>query len=192
MLLSIWEWIRLLGFLAYFYFTVSIVFGLIRKTHAIHSNKNLYFQLHQISGWLGFVAVIAHMILLIIDQYEPYQISEILIPFMSSYQSILSGFGSIAFYLFLIVIVTSDLWIRKMGFSVWKKVHFLIFPAWILSLIHGIFIGTDSNNGVIMIFYGGTVTLVAITFIVRVIGEGDKKKDIRFKKKEIENKAISE
>lgn len=192
MFLSTWEWIRLLGFLAYFYFTISILFGLIRKTPTIQGRKNLYFQLHQISGWLGFIAVIAHMLLLIIDQYEPYQLVEILIPFMASYESILSGLGSIAFYLFLIVIVTSDLWLQKLGFSAWKKLHILVLPSWIISLIHGIFIGTDSNNAVIQLFYGLTVAIIVLVGIVRAFSEGGKKKESELKKKEITNKVVSE
>ena len=52
MLTSTWEWIRLLGFLAYFYFTVSIVFGLLRKSTFVKSHKNLIYQVHQNAGWL--------------------------------------------------------------------------------------------------------------------------------------------
>ncbi|WP_431027403.1 ferric reductase-like transmembrane domain-containing protein [Lysinibacillus sp. LZ02] len=192
MFLSTWEWIRLLGFLAYFYFTVSLIFGLLRKTPAIQSNKNLYFQLHQNAGWMGFIAVIAHMLLLIIDQYEPYQIAEILIPFLSDYHAVFSGFGTIAFYLFLIVFVTSDLLIRKMDFSIWKKVHMLVLPAWILSLMHGLFIGTDSKNTLVLLFYGATVTIVAITLLIRVISEEYKKKEKLQQKNEMETKALTE
>lgn len=174
MFLNTWEWIRLLGLLAYFYFTLSIVFGLLRKSPALHSHKNLYFQLHQSAGWIGFAAVIAHMLFLIIDRYEPYEISEIFIPFLSDYESIFSGLGTIAFYLFLIVIITSDLWIRTMGFSLWKKVHFLVLPAWFLSLMHGLLIGTDSKNVFIMLFYGVTVISVALTLFIRMIGGKEK------------------
>ena len=191
MFLSTWEWIRLLGFLSYFYFTVSIIFGLIRKTPSIKANKNLYFQIHHISGWLGLFAVLLHMILLIIDKFEPYRISEILIPFGADYKPNLSALGTIAFYLFLIVFFTSDFLIKKMGFSIWKKVHLLVLPAWIISLIHGIFIGTDSKNILVLLFYGGTVILVAIMLLIRIISEEHKKKEALYKKKEIEKKSYT-
>ena len=184
MFLSIWEWIRLLGFLSYFYFTLSIVFGLLRKSPSIKSNKNLYFQLHQLSGWLGLYAVLAHMILLIIDQYEPYKIAQILIPFSADYKPVLSALGSIAFYFFLLVFFTSDFLIKKMGFARWKKVHLLVLPAWVISLIHGILIGTDSKNIYVLLFYGMTAMLVAILSLIRVIGEEYKKKEAIQNKKE--------
>lgn len=192
MFLNTWEWIRLLGLLAYFYFTVSIIFGLLRKSILIRSNKNLYFQLHVISGWIGFIAVIIHMLVLIIDQYEPYQISEILIPFISDYHSILSGLGTIAFYLFFIVFLTSDLLIKKLGFSIWKKVHILVFPAWIVSFIHGVFLGTDTENMFITLFYGVTAMFIAMSLLLRIISEAYKKKEKYHKKSAMDTKALTE
>jgi len=165
MIISTWEWIRLLGLLAYFYFTISIIFGLFRKSSFIKSHKNLIYHIHQNAGWLGLITVIAHMLVLLIDQYEPYSIAGILNPFSANYQSLLSALGTIAFYLFLMVIMTSDLWIRTMNRTLWKKLHFLVLPAWVLSLIHGVLIGTDTENTLIMIFYvisGGVTVLVLV------------------------------
>ncbi len=187
MLISTWEWIRLLGFVAYFYFTVSIVFGLLRKSSIENAYKNLFFQLHQSAGWFGFIAVIGHMLFLIVDQYEPYHMTELLIPFISDYQPVLSGLGTIAFYLFLIVFLTSDIWIRKMGFSVWKKVHIAVLPAWVISLVHGILIGSDTKNPFILVFYWSTVTVVVIVFLIRYISEHHKKREKAMKKQPVEN-----
>lgn len=177
MFISTWECIRLLGLIAYFYFTVSIIFGLLRKTSTIKSHKNLLFQLHQSAGWFGFVAVIVHMLLLIVDRYEPYRIAELMIPFVSDYKPILSGLGTIAFYLFFIVFLTSDVFIRKMKFSIWKMVHIAVLPAWIISLVHGILIGTDTGNPFVLLFYWSTVATVVIVFSIRYISEHQKKKE---------------
>ncbi|SOC22464.1 ferric reductase like protein [Ureibacillus xyleni] len=186
MLLSTWEWIRICGFLAYFYFTVSIIFGLLRKSPAVKSHKNLLFQLHQSAGWFGFAAVIVHMLLLIVDQYEPYRIAELLIPFASDYEPVLSGLGTIAFYLFLMVFLSSDLWLRKMGFSLWKKVHFAVLPAWVISLVHGVLIGTDTVNPFILLFYWSTATFVFIFSLIRIISGQYKKKEKEVKVKPVE------
>lgn len=177
MFLSTWEWIRLLGFVAYFYFTASIIFGLLRKTPNVKKHKNLLYQLHQSAGWFGLVAVITHMLLLMIDRYEPYSIVELLIPFTSDFEPLLSGIGSIAFYLFLIVMFTSDLWIQKMKFPMWKKFHLVVLPAWILSFIHGVFIGTDTDNPVVQIIYWSTLIIVLISFNVRHFVNKEKNKE---------------
>lgn len=177
MFLSTWEWIRVLGFVAYFYFTASIVFGLLRKTPNVKKQKNLLYQLHQSAGWFGIVAVIAHMLLLILDRFEPYSIVELLIPFASDYKPLLSGLGTIAFYLFLIVMITSDLWIQKMKFPMWKKLHLIVLPAWIISFIHGVLIGTDTDNPIVQIIYWSTFMLVVITFFVRHLENTEKNKE---------------
>ncbi|WP_068984587.1 ferric reductase-like transmembrane domain-containing protein [Lysinibacillus xylanilyticus] len=164
MLISTWEWIRLLGFLAYFYFTISIIFGLLRKSSFVKSHKNLIYHIHQNAGWLGLVTVIGHMLVLLIDHYKPYSLVEALVPFSAEYESILSALGTIAFYLFLMVIMTSDLWMRTMNRSLWKKLHFLVLPAWVLSLAHGVLIGTDSENAFVIMLYvaSGAVTLLIL------------------------------
>lgn len=167
MTFNTWELIRLFGLISYFYFTISIVFGLLRKTHTIQSKKNLLYQIHQSAGWFGFIALVVHMLLLIIDSYEPYSFAELMIPFISDYQPISSSIGTIAFYLFFIVIITSDLWIRKMKFAIWKWVHLAILPAWFMSLIHGLFIGTDTENPIILTFYVITIVSVSVTFSFR-------------------------
>jgi len=178
MLTSTWEWIRLLGFLAYFYFTISIIFGLLRKSSFVKSHKNLIYHIHQNAGWLGLITVIAHMLVLIIDHYKPYRLGEILLPFTANYQSLSSAFGTIAFYLFLIVILTSDLWIRTMNRSIWKKIHLLVLPAWALSLAHGVLIGTDSEKPVILLFYLISAGLILSVLIARTAGQLTRKADV--------------
>lgn len=177
MLTSTWEWIRLFGFLAYFYFTMSIVFGLLRKSPNVKSHKNLFYQLHQNAGWLGLISLVVHMVVLLIDNYKPYQLIEIIIPFSAAYEPIASGLGTVAFYSFLIVLMTSDLWIKTMNRAVWKNVHLLVLPAWVLSLIHGIIIGSDTGNLFVRIFYAGTAGLILAMSVLRKMGPEKLPKD---------------
>ncbi|MEY9974783.1 sulfoxide reductase heme-binding subunit YedZ [Lysinibacillus sp. RC46] len=178
MIISTWEWIRLLGFLAYFYFTISIIFGLLRKAAFVKSHKNLIYHIHQNAGWLGLITVIAHMLVLLIDHYQPYSIMGILIPFSAKYQSLPSALGTIAFYLFLMVVMTSDLWIRTMNRSLWKKLHFLVLPAWALSLAHGVLIGTDTENTLIIMFYVVSGGITMLVLVARTISQFMKKVNI--------------
>ena len=71
-----------------------------------------------------------------------------------------SAIGTISFYLFLIVIATSDFLMKKLGRNLWGKIHILVIPAWILMVLHGVFIGTDSNQPWAAFLYGGGVFLV--------------------------------
>jgi len=176
MLFSTWEWIRILGFLAYFYFTIAVIFGLLRKSSFVKSHKNLIYQIHLFASWMGFLAIIGHMLILMIDSYQPYTVKDLLVPFSTEYAPITSGLGTIAFYLFFIVIFTSDLLIKKLKRNIWKGIHFLVLPAWLLSLIHGLFIGTDSSNMFVLMFYSITagIVLLIMTFRFTIKGANNK------------------
>lgn len=176
MLISTWTGIRILGLLAYFYFTIAVIFGLLRKSSYVKSKKNLIYHIHQSASWIGFIALIGHMILLLIDKYQPYSLTELVIPFASDYKTGLSSLGTIGFYLFLMVMFTSDLLMTKMNRKVWKVLHIMVLPAWLLSLAHGIFIGTDSANPYIQLFYFITAGIAFIIMILRVATKDDKKK----------------
>src|SRR5690606_29229039 len=101
-----------------------------------------------------------HMLLLLIDSYEPYSVVELLIPFAAEYERVFSAFGTLAFFVFLVVMLSSDVWITKMKRTLWKKVHVLVFPAWLLSLLHGIFIGTDTTHPFVLLLYGVSATII--------------------------------
>ncbi|MFJ7952978.1 ferric reductase-like transmembrane domain-containing protein [Lysinibacillus sp. NPDC096418] len=167
MIASTWELIRLFGFLAYFYFTISIIFGLLRKSSYVKSHKNLIYQIHQNAGWMGLFTLLGHMLLLLKDNYEPYNLGEILIPFFSEYEPVASGLGTIAFYFFIVVLMTSDLWIKTMKRPLWKNMHFLVLPAWILSLFHGTSVGSDTENTLVIIFYAVTACCTLLILLLR-------------------------
>ena len=45
-----------------------------------------------------------------------------------------------------------------------EKLHFLVLPAWLLSLVHGVLIGTDTENKLVIMFYvvSGMTMLVLV------------------------------
>lgn len=167
--INTWEWNRLLGMLAYFYFTMAVVFGMLLRFSFAKSKKSILFNIHQKSAWMGLFAVIAHMLVLIIDHYEPYEIIEIVVPFAADYHPIMSGLGTISFFLFLLVVFSSDLWMKKLKITMWRRMHYLVFPAWLFTLLHAIFMGTDTSNPVIAMFYGATAGLLVFLTLLKLM-----------------------
>ena len=167
--LSVWNLIRTSGFLAYFLFTFSIAAGLMNRLFIFQKQKQLLLELHKVSGWTGMLTVVFHATLLLVDTYVPYRIGEILIPFSAEYAPIFSALGTISYYLFLLTLVTSDFFIKTLGRSLWKKIHFLVIPAWILMILHGILIGTDSTNTWAALIYSGGVILVILLLVFRYL-----------------------
>ncbi|GLY09463.1 ferric reductase-like transmembrane domain-containing protein [Pseudobacillus badius] len=164
---STWHFIRFSGLLAFFLMTFSVSAGLLSSMTMLKKKKPLMLELHQTSGWIGFLVMLFHMVMLWKDEYVSYQIAEIIIPFMDDYAPVYSAFGIFSFFLFLIVLATSDFFMKKLGRGLWKKVHLLVLPAWVFMMLHGLFIGTDTEQLGIASVYAGSAVLVALLLALR-------------------------
>lgn len=166
---SNWNLIRASGFLAYFLLTLSIVAGIMQKLSSFRHQEPLLKAMHDFSGWIGTLTVVFHAILLLFNHYVPYQIREILIPFAAKNDPLYSALGTISFYFFFIVMATSDFFMQKLGFKLWKKIHFLVIPAWVFMMIHSILSGTDSNQPWAIFIYSAGIILVGALLVIRYI-----------------------
>lgn len=110
---------------------------------------------HKYLGISFAFALLAHMIFLLFDKFMPFGVLDILIPLHASYKPFFVALGTVGFYLFLIVMLSS-LIARFQRSSWWRKLHFLVYPLFILGLAHGLFTGTDSKNIFMLVLYGLT------------------------------------
>jgi DMSO/TMAO reductase YedYZ heme-binding membrane subunit len=166
---SVWSLIRTSGFLAYFFMTLSLAFGLLNSLSILKKKKAMLLTYHQTSGWFGLLTIVFHMTLIWKDQFVPYSLTELFIPFSAKNAPVFSTFGTISFYLFLLVIGTSDFMIKKLGRERWKKVHMAVIPAWVLMIAHGVMIGTDSTAPWALFIYAGGVSLIIVLGFLRYL-----------------------
>lgn len=111
---------------------------------------------------LGFVAL--HALVLLFDPYEPLSLAELLVPFISSYRPFWVGLGVIGLYLSALVTVTY--YIRSwIGMRAFRRLHYLSVAAYLGSLLHGWFAGTDSALPMMAGIYKGT-TLTTLFFLM--------------------------
>jgi len=89
------------------------------------------------------------------------------VPVRSSYRPFGVALGIVSMYALVLVAVTS--WVRgQMSTRVWRAIHLLAVPAFILALLHGVFAGTDTERPWMFAVYA--VTGVATLFLVLVRG----------------------
>lgn len=174
---STWTLIRSSGFLAYFFMTISLSFGLISTFSIMKKQKASLLVIHQTSGWYGLLTIIFHVILLWNDQYLPYTVREILLPLAAQNEPIFSALGTISFYLFFLVIGTSDFFIKRLGRARWKKIHLAVILAWAMMIIHGIIIGTDTTAPWALFLYASGIFSIMILMIIRYL-DGNRSKQI--------------
>lgn len=79
--------------------------------------------------------------------------------------------GIVAMYLLVFVIVAS--WLRKpIGTAWWRRTHLLAIPTFALSLLHGLFAGTDGARPVMWWVYVATGLVVVFLIVVRALTVG--------------------
>jgi methionine sulfoxide reductase heme-binding subunit len=167
----IWIIVRVTGLAGYFLLTLSLLAGIYRH---IPRKKGNILTFHQIIGQAALLFIGVHACLLLYDTYKPYTLKSILIPFTSPNDPILTGVGTIATYLLVVVIFTSD-FMKEFGRSFWKKTHYLVFPLWILSAVHGLFLGTDSQTIWAEVLYLSTTLMVVLSTLYLVVLMNKKK-----------------
>ena len=66
-------------------------------------------------------------------------------PFGATYRPLWLGLGTVAFDLVLVVVATSLLRAR-LPHRAWRTVHVSAYACWVLSVVHGLGIGTDASS----------------------------------------------
>ncbi|WP_223820785.1 ferric reductase-like transmembrane domain-containing protein [Bacillus sp. S3] len=166
---SVWTLIRVSGFLAFYLMTLSLAIGLFSSFSILKKKKARMVSAHQISGWYGLLTICFHLLLIWQDQYVPYSLAEIFIPFYAKNEPLFSGLGTLSYYLFFIVVGSSDFFIRRLGIKMWKKIHFAVIPAWLFMLVHGIAIGSDSSEPWALLLYLTSSSFILVLLFMRLL-----------------------
>ncbi|WP_336789878.1 ferric reductase [Paenibacillus sp. MMO-177] len=166
--LSVWTTTRASGITSYLFLFLSTVAGITIGSRLIKNKaKPIVLTLHQSAGWFGFLFGMMHGAVLLFDKYVGYSVSGLLIPFTAESHPVLTGIGTLSFYMTFIVILSSDL-MKKLGKKVWKMTHMLAFPGYFLALLHGLLIGSDSSYPWAEAMYGATGIIVVALTVYRV------------------------
>lgn len=144
---ALWYLSRGTGIVALLLLTGSVVLGMLNSgrlaterwprfaVSAIHRNVSL----------LSLVFLVIHIASSIIDPYAGIRWLDAITPFVSTYRSFWLGLGTLAGDLMIAVVVTSLLRPR-IGYRVWRAVHWLSYAVWPIALIHGIGTGITDDS----------------------------------------------
>jgi sulfoxide reductase heme-binding subunit YedZ len=144
---GLWYATRATGLVTLLLLTASMVLGIITAgrfasekwprfvTVGLHRNVTLLV--------LAFLAL--HVGTTVLDTYTSIPATAAVIPFASSYKAPWLGLGAVAVDLLIAVLMTSLLRDR-LGFRVWRGLHWLAYACWPVALIHGLGTGTDRRT----------------------------------------------
>lgn len=121
---------------------------------------------HRALGITFAIAGSLHMAALLFDTFVPFNVAQLFIPWLATYKpvtlwghqfgSLYVALGILAFYLSVIVVATSLVWVEKKPY-VWKVLHILSYIIIAFVFIHALYLGTDLAHGVlrlVWIFFG--------------------------------------
>lgn len=129
---------------------------------------------HRALGIALGVSVLLHILSLLFDHFVKFSLLDILIPWLSDYKpvklfgiqfgSMYVAFGILAFYLMVIIILTSLVWVEKKPY-IWKWIHLLSYITIFFVFIHALYIGTDLTHGIlrwVWIFLGASIFVASM------------------------------
>ncbi len=156
-----WYITRAAGWIAYFLLWFSMVWGLVIPTKFLEKflSPTFVVDFHEYLSLLSIGFVILHVTVLLFDQYLPFTLAQILVPFASTYRPLWVGLGIIGAYLGLLVTVTFYLR-KKIGQKRFKSIHTLSVFAYLGVILHAFFSGTDSSLPIAQLIYFSTFIIV--------------------------------
>jgi methionine sulfoxide reductase heme-binding subunit len=102
--------------------------------------------LHRNLALLSVVMLAAHVVSAVVDEFVDIRWWQAFVPFGSAYERFWLGLGAVALDLMAVVVVTSLLR-HRMRHRAWRLLHVSSYGLWLMSLMHGLGMGTDLGGG---------------------------------------------
>jgi predicted ferric reductase len=158
-----WFVTRSSGIIAYLLLWLSTVWGLAVSSKVLDRlmHRAYEFDFHQYLSLLAIGFLLLHVVVLLIDQYLPFSVAQVLVPFIAPYRPAWVGVGVIAAY--LTVLVSATFYLRnRIGLPAFRAIHLTSFLAYLGATAHGLFSGTDSGLPATQVMYGGTLLVIVV------------------------------
>ena len=149
-----WYISRSAGIMAYLLLWFSTVWGFLLASKLISQslNQGYAFDFHEFISLLSLGFITVHVIPLYWDNFRPFSIAQMLVPFLGEYKTLWVGLGIITMY--ITVLVTLSFYLRtQIGKTAFGWIHASSVLGYVLVLLHGAFTGTDSSLPVMQQFY---------------------------------------
>src|ERR1700749_1630737 len=149
--------------------TVNLLLGMLMSLryspirHWPHRHINV-FALHQWTAYLAIFLTLTHPLVLLFLRTPPFGLMDVLFPIHSYLQPKINLPGAAALYLLLLVFVSSLLRTR-LGRPLWRKLHYLVFPAAALLFLHSILTDPNLKDGHPDLLDGGKIFVEACTIV---------------------------
>lgn len=167
---ALWYATRGTGAIALVLLTLSIVLGIgeVRAWRPAGAPRFAIAAMHRTVSLLAVVLLAAHVGTTLLDPFPRIGVLNAVIPFDTSYRPLWLGLGTIASDL-LVALVLTSLVRRRLGYRVWRGVHWFAYACWPVALMHGIGAGSDTASTWMLVLTVACVVVVLIALAGRLV-----------------------
>ena len=134
------------GIVAWALLAAASIWGLelSTKLRSPRVRPNWTLDLHRFLGGLAVVFTAVHVASILLDSYVHFGVAELFVPFASAWHPLAVAWGIVALYL-LVAVEATSLARRRMPTVLWRRVHYLSFPLFVMATVHLLAAGSDAN-----------------------------------------------
>jgi two-component system OmpR family response regulator len=168
---AIWYAARASGVAAYVTLSVVVSLGLALGGKAQNRRWPRFSleDVHRFGGLLVGSLIGVHVLTIAADSFLPFSLTQLLVPFTSTYRPLWTGLGIAAAELLVALAITNH-YRRRLPHRFWRTAHYLNFAVWTLASLHGLMSGTDRSAWWLALIYGAAVATVLMLLLWRFGG----------------------
>ncbi len=164
-----WYMARSAGIVAYLLLWGSVAAGIAISNRLLNGlvKPAAVFEVHKTLSILALIVGMFHGFILLGDTYMNFSVLDLLIPFRSPYQPFWVGLGILGLY--LTAILVGSFYVKKhIGQRAWRLLHYTSFGVWIMTSLHGIAAGTDTQSVLMKMLYAVAIVSVGYLLTYRI------------------------
>ncbi len=166
----LWYLNRASGLVLLVLLTVTLVLGVLAAgrrtppwwprfaTAALHAN---------LAG-VSLALLVAHIVTAVVDGFVDIDPVDALVPFLSAYQPLWLGLGTLASTLLLAAALTAAAR-GALPPTVWRRAHLLVYLAWPVALMHGLGMGSDTTRRPVLVLSLTAALAVVLAVVATLI-----------------------
>lgn len=165
-----WYTARATGIVAWAVAAASVLWGLALSTRSARgwARPAWVLDLHRFLGALTLTMVGAHLGALVADNFVHFGAADLLVPGASSWKTGPVAIGIVAFWLLVVVEVTS-LVRSRLPHRLWAGIHLSSLLAYVLATIHYLQAGTERTNPALLFTVEAVSALVLFFTVLRIL-----------------------
>jgi DMSO/TMAO reductase YedYZ heme-binding membrane subunit len=172
--LVLWYAARVAGLASFAVLAGSLLTGMAIRTAylaPLARNRSVV-ALHGFLSWFWVPLIAVHVVAIVLDTTARVGALDVVVPFRVGYSSastLAVGAGTIGFLMIVVIALTSALR-RRMSLQLWRWIHRLTYPMFVVVLVHAQLAGSDFSRTAISVAGWATIGMLLMLAVPRAVG----------------------